>query len=451
MLNIGTLIQPPRWAQYKANSVPLPPKLVFAQRPAIFLHRPVEGAPSGCGEGVSGFVSCSGPLYLHQRQRQRGVHDWPERGAHTRVGGRWRRGATSLYGRQALRQALNSLIRTGGASRPLKTNTARGTPRAGCQRPAHRRTWAGLPALPPFDSASPLANCRWWYASSPRSQLGASRCFLAALICTIICSINNPPAQQHRQRAQQLYAATVRLGIATSVTSFTASDFGRTLTSNGDGSDHGWGSHHFVLGGAVNGFVLATCPRSASMAPMMWARAGCPPPVSTSWRRHWQAGWASATQTYCWWCRISATIRHAIWVCSLRFKSAGKASMARLRRPACNVLQTGSAGPISGRYTAGSRWLNCDTLVSSSIAGKVKRSAGDQVMAALMGDAAQRGGYRRRRGNSWVMRQTSSITGAPAAELVQNRGSCRRGFPLPQPAGKPARVSLNGCPSVETS
>jgi uncharacterized protein (DUF1501 family) len=40
---------------------------------------------------------------------------------------------------------------------------------------------------------------------------------------------------------------------ATSVTTFTASDFGRTLTSNGDGSDHGWGSHHFVLGGAVNG------------------------------------------------------------------------------------------------------------------------------------------------------------------------------------------------------
>ena len=36
-------------------------------------------------------------------------------------------------------------------------------------------------------------------------------------------------------------------------TSFTASDFGRTLASDGDGSDHGWGSHHFVLGGAVAG------------------------------------------------------------------------------------------------------------------------------------------------------------------------------------------------------
>lgn len=37
------------------------------------------------------------------------------------------------------------------------------------------------------------------------------------------------------------------------VTLFTASDFGRTLTSNGDGTDHGWGAHHFVTGGAVRG------------------------------------------------------------------------------------------------------------------------------------------------------------------------------------------------------
>lgn len=49
------------------------------------------------------------------------------------------------------------------------------------------------------------------------------------------------------------YNATVELGVADKVTAFTASDFGRTLTSNGDGSDHGWGSHHFVVGGAVKG------------------------------------------------------------------------------------------------------------------------------------------------------------------------------------------------------
>jgi uncharacterized protein (DUF1501 family) len=49
------------------------------------------------------------------------------------------------------------------------------------------------------------------------------------------------------------YNATVALGVADKVTAFTASDFGRTLTSNGDGSDHGWGSHHFMVGGAVRG------------------------------------------------------------------------------------------------------------------------------------------------------------------------------------------------------
>jgi uncharacterized protein (DUF1501 family) len=40
-------------------------------------------------------------------------------------------------------------------------------------------------------------------------------------------------------------------GLANNVTLFTASDFGRTLASNGDGSDHGWGNHHLVVGGAV--------------------------------------------------------------------------------------------------------------------------------------------------------------------------------------------------------
>ena len=43
------------------------------------------------------------------------------------------------------------------------------------------------------------------------------------------------------------------LGLAQQVTTFTASDFGRTFVSNGDGTDHGWGAHHFVMGGAVRG------------------------------------------------------------------------------------------------------------------------------------------------------------------------------------------------------
>jgi uncharacterized protein (DUF1501 family) len=49
------------------------------------------------------------------------------------------------------------------------------------------------------------------------------------------------------------YRATVEMGIAQNVTAFTQSDFGRTLTSNGDGTDHAWGGVQLVVGGAVRG------------------------------------------------------------------------------------------------------------------------------------------------------------------------------------------------------
>jgi uncharacterized protein (DUF1501 family) len=50
------------------------------------------------------------------------------------------------------------------------------------------------------------------------------------------------------------YAATLELGVQNSVSTFTLSDFGRTLQSNtGGGSDHAWGNHHLVMGGSVKG------------------------------------------------------------------------------------------------------------------------------------------------------------------------------------------------------
>lgn len=48
-------------------------------------------------------------------------------------------------------------------------------------------------------------------------------------------------------------SSMIELGVQDNVTTFTASDFGRTLTSNGDGTDHGWGGHQLVMGGAVRG------------------------------------------------------------------------------------------------------------------------------------------------------------------------------------------------------
>jgi len=71
---------------------------------------------------------------------------------------------------------------------------------------------------------------------------------------------HNNQATQHAQLLTQLSQALeyfdgvmTGAGLGSQVTTFTASDFGRTLTSNSNGTDHGWGSHHFVVGGAVQG------------------------------------------------------------------------------------------------------------------------------------------------------------------------------------------------------
>ena len=71
---------------------------------------------------------------------------------------------------------------------------------------------------------------------------------------------HNNQAQLHATLLTQLGEALeyfdglmTSFGLGNQVTTFTASDFGRTLTSNSNGTDHGWGSHHFVVGGAVQG------------------------------------------------------------------------------------------------------------------------------------------------------------------------------------------------------
>jgi len=91
-----------------------------------------------------------------------------------------------------------------------------------------------------------------------RSGLGVSRQIFYVQLGSF--DTHNDQAKQHATLLTQLGQALEYFdgimttgGLSDQVTTFTASDFGRTLTSNSDGTDHGWGSHHFVVGGAVQG------------------------------------------------------------------------------------------------------------------------------------------------------------------------------------------------------
>ena len=90
------------------------------------------------------------------------------------------------------------------------------------------------------------------------SALGVSRQIFYVQLGSF--DTHNNQAVQHAQLLSQLGGALeyfdglmVANGMGNNVTTFTASDFGRTLTCNSNGTDHGWGSHHFVVGGAVQG------------------------------------------------------------------------------------------------------------------------------------------------------------------------------------------------------
>jgi uncharacterized protein (DUF1501 family) len=91
-----------------------------------------------------------------------------------------------------------------------------------------------------------------------RSSLGVSRQIFYVTLGGFDTHDNQAP--QHARLLTELGEALeyfdsvmTTAGLNNQVTTFTASDFGRTLTANSDGTDHGWGSHHIVTGGAVQG------------------------------------------------------------------------------------------------------------------------------------------------------------------------------------------------------
>jgi uncharacterized protein (DUF1501 family) len=138
---------------------------------------------------------------------------------------------------------------------------------------------AGNPIVPPFplNPRTSLGNQLEQIAKviSLRNELGMSRQIF-------FCSLGgfdthngqvvggNPEAGAHANLLAQIsgamkafYDATVALGVASQVVTFTLSDFSRTWVPNGNlGTDHAWGSHQFVIGGSVLGGEFYGVPGS---------------------------------------------------------------------------------------------------------------------------------------------------------------------------------------------
>ena len=128
----------------------------------------------------------------------------------------------------------------------------------------------GDPAVPPFplNPRTSLGNPLEQIAKviSVRNELGMSRqiffCSLGGFDTHNAQVVGGTPATgthanlllQVSDAMKAFYDATVQLGVASQVTTFTLSDFSRTWVPNGTlGTDHAWGSHQFVMGGSVRG------------------------------------------------------------------------------------------------------------------------------------------------------------------------------------------------------
>lgn len=271
MLNVGTLVQPTTKAQYQARSVPLPPKLLsHNDQQSYWQASSPEGAATGWGgrmgdllqsgngnasltcinasgnavfltgrAAVQYAVSNSGPIALNAR--------------------------TSLNGSAAAATLLRQLMANPGGTHDFQTAISDIGKRA-----------LELQALVSNAlSIAPATTTPFPAAVDPSSSLGAQLQLVAKLISVgkelgarrqvffvstgrfdthdDIGTLHPILMQNLANALRAFYDTTVELGVADKVTTFTASDFGRALTANNDGTDHGWGSMHFALGGAVNG------------------------------------------------------------------------------------------------------------------------------------------------------------------------------------------------------
>jgi len=278
LLNVGTLIQPTTLAQYKAKSVPLPPKLFsHNDQQSVWQSSLPEGATSGWGGRIGDLLlsSNSQSTFTCINVSSNAVYMSGQNAVQYQVGSGGpvavRGFGAPIYGSAACSTALRTLMTT---TRPhlMQAEHVRIAARAIDAQAALGSALTTVPApATVFDSSNPLATQLALVAHmiAARSPLGAKRqVFFVSMggfdLHDFMPSKHPGLLSQVSDALKSFYDATVEMGVANQVTAFTASDFGRTLANNGDGSDHGWGSHHFVVGGAVQGGRFwGTLPQTA--------------------------------------------------------------------------------------------------------------------------------------------------------------------------------------------
>jgi uncharacterized protein (DUF1501 family) len=263
-LNVGPLIQPTTLAQYKSSNRtanPLPPKLFsHNDQQSVWQSDGSEGSTNGWG-GRLGDIALSSNSSNSQltciSASSNAVfvagHDALQYQMSTSGAIR----ISSLSG--ALRNAVNAIV-TRSSAHVMENECAAVTRRSIELESTVNAALGGVTMTTPFPAGNPLANQMRVVARliGANATLGVKRQVFFVSVGGF--DNHNSLIEDHQRLMSRLdgamsafYAATVALGVADKVTTFTASDFGRTLSSNSDGSDHGWGAHHFVMGGAVNG------------------------------------------------------------------------------------------------------------------------------------------------------------------------------------------------------
>lgn len=280
-LNVGPLVLPLTRAQYSSTNralYPLPPQLFsHNDQQSIWQSSSPEGSTVGWGGNI-GDLALSGngnATFTCMSVTGNAVFLSGDTALQYQVstGGAIKIAAATaatVYGSSAVSGAMSSLIRQ-PRTHKLENEYNRVTQRA---MDAETAVTAALALTPPstvFASDS-LAQQLKMVARLIKGQaaLGVKRqVFFVSqggfdLHDNLIAQ--QPVLLDHVSAAMTaFYNATVELGVANKVTAFTASDFGRTLASNGDGSDHGWGSHHLVVGGAVKGKAFYGAPPPVSV------------------------------------------------------------------------------------------------------------------------------------------------------------------------------------------